>query len=59
MDLNQELGIEKNRRNSSSITEKKTTNSTRERLPQTSVCCFGSLFSLSVYVVATRAVSMR
>jgi hypothetical protein len=55
----QDSGIEKNKRNSSSIADKKTTSSTRERPAQTSGCCFGSLRSLSVHVVATRAVSMR
>ena len=55
----QESGIEKKRRINISSMDKKTMSSTRERPAQTSVCCFGSLRSLSVYVVATRAVSMR
>jgi hypothetical protein len=55
----QESGIEKKRRINISSTDRKTMSSTRERPAQTSDCCFDSLRSLSVYVVATRAVSMR
>ena len=58
-ETNQKSDIEKSRRNKSSIAENTTTSCSRERPAQTSVCCFGSFRSLSVYVVATRAVSMR
>ena len=58
-ETNQKSDILKIKRNKSSIVDKKTTSCSREIPAQTSVCCFGSLFSLSVYVVATRAVSMR